>query len=70
MMPEMDGFEFVEYLRKHHEEWTPIIVMTAKDVTNQDRERLNGAVEILLTKDELRQQKLEGVVESLIRDRT
>jgi len=66
MMPEMDGFEFVEYLREHHEEWTPIVIMTAKEITGEDRQRLNGAVEILLTKDELGQQKLEGVVEWLL----
>ena len=68
MMPEMDGFEFVEYLREHHEQWTPIVVMTAKEITAEDRQRLNGAVEILLTKDNLRQQKLEGVVEWLLCD--
>ena len=66
MMPEMDGFEFVEYLREHHEERTPIVIMTAKEITAEDRQRLNGAVEILLTKDDLRQQKLEGVVEWLL----
>jgi len=68
LMPEMDGFEFVEYLREHHEEWTPIVVMTAKDVTNEDRQRLNGAVEILLTKDKLHEKKFEGIVESLLLD--
>lgn len=66
MMPEMDGFEFVEYLREHHEEWTPIVIMTAKEITAEDRQRLNGAVEFLLTKDNLGQQKLEAVVESLL----
>ena len=66
MMPEMDGFEFVEYLREHHEEWTPIVIMTAKEITAEDRQRLNGAVEFLLTKDNLGQQKLEAVVEWLL----
>ena len=56
MMPEMDGFEFVEYLREHHEERTPIVIMTAKEITAEDRQRLNGAVEILLTKDDLGQK--------------
>lgn len=68
MMPEMDGFEFVEYLREHHEQWTPIVVMTGKEITAEDRQRLNGAVEILLTKDNFRQQEIEGVVEWLLCD--
>ena len=68
MMPEMDGFEFVEYLREHHKQWTPVVVMTAKEITAEDRQRLNGAVEVLLTKDNVGQQRLEGVVEWLLCD--
>jgi CheY-like chemotaxis protein len=45
MMPEMDGFAFTEELRRH-EEWSeiPILVLTAKDLTEEDRLRLNGDV--------------------------
>jgi hypothetical protein len=45
MMPVMDGFEFVLEMRKH-EAWhgIPIVVVTAKDVTEEDRRRLNGEV--------------------------
>ena len=68
IMPEMDGFEFVEYLREHHEQWTPVVVMTAKEITAEDRQRLNGAVKILLTKDKVEQQSLESVVEYLLCD--
>ena len=44
MMPEMDGFEFLDEVRRH-EEWRdiPVIVITARDVTAEDRARLNGA---------------------------
>ena len=46
MMPEMDGSEFLDEVRRH-EEWhdIPIIVITARDVTAEDRARLNGRVE-------------------------
>jgi CheY-like chemotaxis protein len=51
MMPEMDGFQFVDQLRLN-EAWRsiPIIVVTAKDLTEEDRRRLNGYVESILQK--------------------
>jgi CheY-like chemotaxis protein len=49
MMPEMDGFEFVEQVRLHPE-WRliPIVVMTAKDLSAAERKRLNGSIETIL----------------------
>jgi len=51
MMPEMDGFELVEELR-HHATWRsiPILVVTAKELTAEDRGRLNGYVQKILQK--------------------
>ena len=51
MMPEMDGFEFLDEVRRH-EEWRdiPIVVITARDVTAEDRARLNGRVETIIQK--------------------
>jgi CheY-like chemotaxis protein len=51
MMPGMDGFEFVATLRQN-ERWRsiPILVLTAKDITVEDRERLNGFVQRILQK--------------------
>jgi CheY-like chemotaxis protein len=44
IMPEMDGFEFVDEMRRRPE-WhdIPVIVVTSKDLTAEDRSRLNGA---------------------------
>jgi len=52
MMPEMDGFEFFAELRRHAE-WhdIPVIVVTAKDLNEDDHRRLNGGVERILLKD-------------------
>jgi signal transduction histidine kinase/DNA-binding response OmpR family regulator len=51
MMPEMDGFQFVEEVRHHHAWRTiPIVVVTAKDLTEDDHRRLNGYVEQILRK--------------------
>ncbi|MEO5510701.1 MAG: hypothetical protein ABIS27_08710, partial [Longimicrobiales bacterium] len=43
MMPEMDGFAFVEEVR-HTAAWRsiPVIVLTAKTLTHEDRVRLEG----------------------------
>jgi CheY-like chemotaxis protein len=51
MMPEMDGFEFVVELRSRAE-WRdiPVLVITAKDLTAEERSRLNGGVEHVLQK--------------------
>jgi PAS domain S-box-containing protein len=45
MMPDMDGFEFLTELRQH-EAWRsiPVVVITAKDLTEEDRMFLNGSL--------------------------
>ena len=51
MMPEMDGFEFIEELKKNPEHRPiPIVVVTSKDITQADRLRLNGGVAKLIEK--------------------
>ena len=71
MMPEMDGFEFVSHL-KQHEEWRriPIVVVTAKDLTEEERHRLNGQVSQVLQKgaysrDELLAEVSRTVIKEL-----
>ena len=46
-MPEMDGFEFVARLQQYTAESIPIIVFTAKDITIDDRARLENVTTIL-----------------------
>ena len=50
-MPEMDGFAFAAEVRRHPE-WRsiPIVVLSAQDLTNEDRKRLNGNVETIIRK--------------------
>lgn len=59
MMPEMDGFAFVEALRQH-DAWRsiPIVVITAKDLTAADLQRLNGGVEQILQKGAYSREQL------------
>jgi CheY-like chemotaxis protein len=51
MMPEMDGFTFMEEFRRRAD-WrhVPVIVVTAKDLTEDDRRRLSGHVIQILQK--------------------
>ena len=51
MMPEMDGFEFLAEFRKNPNFFaTPVIVVTAADLSPVDRRRLDGGVEHILQK--------------------
>ncbi|HXA94504.1 MAG TPA: response regulator, partial [Candidatus Dormibacteraeota bacterium] len=67
MMPEMDGFEFVAEFRRH-ESWRaiPIVVVTAKDLSHTDRERLNGYVEKILQKGAHGRDQLLAEVRELV----
>jgi len=51
MMPEMDGFEFLEELRRDEAgRGIPVIVVTARELSAEDHRRLNGSVERILQK--------------------
>ena len=52
MMPEMDGFQFLIELRKH-EEWreVPVIVVSALDLSEEERRALTGQVEAVIHKN-------------------
>ena len=69
IMPEMDGFEFIMEIRKNAS-WRsiPIIVLTAKNLTEKDRARLGGNVERIIqkggfTREELMREICDLVVE-------
>ncbi len=52
MMPEMDGFEFL--VRMHQQpEWQdiPVLVLTAKDLSPEDHQHLNGHAERVMQKN-------------------
>jgi PAS domain S-box-containing protein len=67
LMPEMDGFEFLDGLRKTETgRSVPVVVLTAKDLTGEDRARLQGRVEKILQKGALSRQELLGEVRRLV----
>jgi CheY-like chemotaxis protein len=54
MMPEVNGFDVVAALSERPETARiPILVVTAKQITAEDRTRLNGSVTTIMEKTEL-----------------
>ncbi|HVW87150.1 MAG TPA: response regulator, partial [Bryobacteraceae bacterium] len=70
MMPEMDGFEFLDELHAH-EEWKhlPVLVVTARELGAEDRARLNGHVSRVLQKGSYQKSELVEQVSQMLADR-
>ena len=67
IMPEMDGFQFITEMLKSQELSTiPIVAVTAKDITLEDRQRLAGHVEQILQKGSYARGELVKVIRRLI----
>jgi PAS domain S-box-containing protein len=68
MMPEMDGFQLVAALQANAS-WRniPVVVLTALDLTAEDRTRLNGGVEEILSKHTFAPNELMARVGALLR---
>jgi PAS domain S-box-containing protein len=69
MMPGVDGFGFLdEFPRRFPGSRTPVVVLTAKDLTGEDYTRLNGRVANILEKGNLsRLEELVALVRRLAR---
>jgi signal transduction histidine kinase/CheY-like chemotaxis protein len=67
MMPEMDGFELVAALQANAA-WReiPVVVVTALDLTAEDRRRLSGGVEQILSKHAFPLAELMARVRALL----
>jgi len=67
MMPEMDGFEFIEAFRRR-EKWRsiPVVVITCKDLTKLERERLQSNVQTVFQKGDYSRADLLGEVKKLV----
>ena len=67
MMPEMDGFEFLDEFRKNPKfASTPVIVVTAADLSPADHRRLNGGVEHILQKTTSSQEEFLRRIRKLV----
>jgi PAS domain S-box-containing protein len=68
VMPEMDGFALAARLREDPQ-WSrvPVIVVTGKDLTAEDRARLNGYVARVLRKQDVGSEGLVAELRALIK---
>jgi PAS domain S-box-containing protein len=67
MMPVMDGFQFIDEVRKN-DQWRsiPIVVVTAKDLTEEERLHLSGYVKKIIQKGSVSRDELLSEVTSLV----
>ncbi|HEV7666471.1 MAG TPA: response regulator [Chloroflexota bacterium] len=67
MMPRVDGFEVLQTLRSHATTRDlPVIVVTAKDLTDEDRDRLARSAERVILKQALRVDDLRQEIRGLL----
>jgi CheY-like chemotaxis protein len=67
-MPVMDGFEMIAELHKH-EDWRkiPVVVVSAKELTPEDRLRLQGHVQKILQKGDFARDELMREVQQTVK---
>lgn len=67
MMPDMNGFKVLEKIRKNTEtKDLPVIVVTAKDLTKEDKENLSGKISSIITKSDATQQDLFKEIQRIL----
>jgi CheY-like chemotaxis protein/anti-sigma regulatory factor (Ser/Thr protein kinase) len=66
VMPEMNGFQFIEEFKKNPA-WKqiPIIILTGTALTREERENLKGSIDVILSKKEGGYLELERVMTQL-----
>ena len=67
MMPEMDGFEVLDRVRTNPKTGNlPVIIVTAKDLTSEDRKRLKGSVSSILAKSDTTSKALLEEIKKIL----
>ena len=69
IMPVMDGFDFADRVREHPE-WRsiPIVVLTAHELTAEERRRINGYVEAVIQKSGRSSEELLNQVKDALKN--
>nr|MBC8179638.1 response regulator [candidate division KSB1 bacterium] len=67
LMPEIDGFQVIKKIRKEPKTINlPVIIVTAKDLTDQDKMMLNGNVASILSKNKSSLATLSGEIKRVL----
>ena len=67
MMPEMDGFAVIDNLKRNPETANiPVIVASAKELTSNEKNRLEGQIQSLMQKGDFLNDEFLGEVRSLL----
>jgi threonine synthase len=68
MMPDLDGFSVLDALKADPTtSAVPVIVVTAKELTPDEKQRLSGRIHTLMQKGEFMSDELLDEVQTLIR---
>jgi threonine synthase len=68
MMPEMDGFSVLDALQSRPETAViPVVVVTAKELTGEEKARLNGHIQSLMQKGDFMSDEFMDEIRALIR---
>jgi PAS domain S-box-containing protein len=66
MMPGMDGFEFLDKLQSREEDRNiPVVVLTARELSDEDRRRLDGKAKYVVEKTSLKFSELAQEIRRL-----
>ncbi|MFD0587407.1 response regulator [Paenibacillus sp. GCM10027627] len=67
MMPEMDGFEFIETLKKQDEACkVPIVVLSSKEISMEERQKLTGSVKNIIQKGAFHPKSLLAEIQTYL----
>jgi len=67
MMPKVTGFDVVAFMQKNNLQHVPVVILTAKIITDEDIRQLSGKVKNVIEKYKIDQQGFVGYIESLLR---
>ncbi|MCK5171441.1 MAG: response regulator, partial [Bacteroidales bacterium] len=69
MMPDMDGFQVLEKIRKSPKTKNlPVVIVAAKDITQEDKIKLSGKISTLIAKSDTTPQDLFKEIKRIIKE--
>ncbi|MGC9372397.1 MAG: response regulator [Thermovirgaceae bacterium] len=71
MMPDVSGFEVLDRIRRNEKTKTlPVIVVTARDLSAEEKDRLRGSTLAVLQKSQTTYEKIAAAIEAYVKEAT